>query len=142
MIGKQFEQTSPVESPVQGGMLYLQLSLPASSATTITIPKDLRGLVYVLEGEALVGATMERLSKRQVGVIAPSICGSDLEISNCSTEAEPKELQVLIAAGAPQYSGPLFKCLGHGGAVFATSEATARECIGRYAANPENFGKL
>lgn len=145
MIGSQYGLTSPAASPVKGGMLYLHLSLPASCSTAVKIPIGFRGIALCIEGEALVGATKSHLSKRDAAVLS----SPDLqENNNKETISEltifnpgKEEMQMLIAAGTPQHSGPLYKTLGNGGAIFAASEDAARACMKRFEADPDNFGK-
>jgi len=143
MIGSQWGVTSPTASPVPGGMLYMHVSLPATGTTTAVIPAGFRGIVYVLEGAALIGATKAHLGKRDAAVLSPEAQqtegdnGGELYISNPGEE----EMQCLVAAAAPQHSGPLYKTLGNGGAMFATSEDAARLCMQRYENDPDNFGK-
>jgi redox-sensitive bicupin YhaK (pirin superfamily) len=140
IIGSQFGHTSPTASPIIGGMLYLHLSLPASGSTVVKIPAGFRGIALCIEGEALIGATKTHLSKRDAAVLSPGIIneGSELVISNPGNN---EEMQVLLAAGPPQHSGPLYKSLGNGGAIFAASEDAARVCMKRFEADPDNFGK-
>jgi redox-sensitive bicupin YhaK (pirin superfamily) len=143
IVGSQFGLTSPTPSPAIGGLLYLHVSFPASGATKITIPAGFRGIAYVLEGEALIGGTKAHLDKRDAAVLSPDACKSDgckdseLIISNPGEG----DIQCLVAAGAPQYSGPLYKTLGNGGAMFAATEDAARACMQRYEKDPNNSGK-
>jgi redox-sensitive bicupin YhaK (pirin superfamily) len=138
IIGEQFGVLSPQESPVVGGLLYLHLSLPASGTTSVKIPPGFRGIIYMLEGEALVGGTKAHLTKRQAAMLSSDASEGDVCISNPSTD---QALQLLLAAGAPQHSGTLYKTLGNGGAMFASSENAARACMARFESDPENFGK-
>lgn len=153
IIGSQFGLTSPAATPVPGGMLYLHLSLPPSGTTSVTIPRGFRGISYVVEGQALVGATRARLGKRDAAVLSPDAgtgTGTGTGEGTGDSDGDSKllvanpggeELQLLVAAGAPQHSGPLRKVLGHGGAIFARDEDAARGCMRRFEANPHNFGK-
>lgn len=141
MIGSQYGYTSPMESPVRGGMLYVHLSLPPSRSAIVTVPGGFRGIVLCVEGEALVGGNRSRLTQREAAVLSPDDESSSSKEMVVVNPSEGEEMQVLVAAGAPQYSGPLYKTLKHGGAIFASSEDAARACMKRFESDPDNFGK-
>ena len=48
---------------------------------------------------------------------------------------------MLIVTGQPIHGGPIFKKLGNGGAVIASSANGAREKMVEYEANRLDFGK-
>jgi redox-sensitive bicupin YhaK (pirin superfamily) len=74
-------------------MLYLHLSLPAAGSTSVKIVPGFRGVIYMLEGEAMVGA---HLLKRQAAVLSSAAGEGKVFISNPSAE---HDLQLLLAAG-------------------------------------------
>jgi redox-sensitive bicupin YhaK (pirin superfamily) len=77
-------------------MLYLHLSLPAAGSTSVKIVPGFRGVIYMLEGEAMVGGTKAHLLKRQAAVLSSAAGEGEVFISNPSAE---HDLQLLLAAG-------------------------------------------
>lgn len=60
---------SPVELGTPG--LILDVELPKGGAFSRPIPSDLNGFVYMLEGDASLGANRRRASRSQIAVLGP-----------------------------------------------------------------------
>jgi redox-sensitive bicupin YhaK (pirin superfamily) len=92
---------SPVELGTPG--LILDVELPAGGTFSSPIPPDFNGFVYLLEGEATVGANGRRAKRPQIAVLGP---GRSLTVS----DAQPGTRFVLMAGRpygeAPIYNGP------------------------------------
>ena len=60
---------SPIELGTPG--LILDVEMPNGGAFTSPIPSDFNGFVYMLEGEASLGANQRRASRAQIAVLGP-----------------------------------------------------------------------
>ncbi len=60
---------SPIELGTPG--LILDVEMPKGGAFTSPIPSDFNGFVYMLEGEASLGANQHRASRSQIAVLGP-----------------------------------------------------------------------
>ena len=89
---------SPVELGTPG--LILDVELPHGGGFTSPIPSDFNAFVYMLEGEAGVGAKRGRASRSQIAVLGP---GTALTVE----DADPGTRFVLMA-GQPYGETPLF----------------------------------
>ena len=89
---------SPVELGTPG--LILDVELPRGGAFTSPVPSDFNAFVYMLEGEAGVGAKRGRASRSQIAVLGP---GTALTVE----DADPGTRFVLMA-GQPYGETPLF----------------------------------
>jgi len=89
---------SPVELGTPG--LILDVELPRGGAFTSPVPSDFNAFVYMLEGQAGVGAKRRRASRSQIAVLGP---GTALTVE----DADPGTRFVLMA-GQPYGETPLF----------------------------------
>ena len=89
---------SPVELGTPG--LILDVELPQGGAFTSPVPSGFNAFVYMLEGEAGVGANRRRASRSQVAVLGP---GTALTVE----DADPGTRFVLMA-GQPYGETPVF----------------------------------
>jgi len=140
LVGEQYGHRSPVPSPVEGGLLYLHIQLPTDTSTTLTIPADFQGFVYVMQGTAAVEGTV--VEERHTAVLSNSKKECQLSVAYTNGGSDKGEVQMIVCAGKPQQAGKMIKLLGNGGAVFATSEEEVRAIMARYEANPKNFGTV
>jgi redox-sensitive bicupin YhaK (pirin superfamily) len=92
---------SPVELGTPG--LILDVELPKGGAFSSPVQPGFNGFVYMLEGEASVGASAERASRSQIAVLGP---GTSLAM----TDVRPGTRFMLMAGKpygeAPIYNGP------------------------------------
>lgn len=92
---------SPVELGTPG--LILDVELPKGGSFSRTLPSDFNGFLYVLEGEASLGANRRRVSRSQIAVL-----GSGHEVT--VVDAQPGTRFMLMAGKpygeAPVYNGP------------------------------------
>lgn len=92
---------SPVELGTPG--LILDVELPKGGSFSSAIPSDFNGFVYMLDGEATLGARRRRARRSQIAVLAP---GGSLAVQ----EAQPGTRFMLMAAKpygeTPIYNGP------------------------------------
>jgi redox-sensitive bicupin YhaK (pirin superfamily) len=92
---------SPVELGTPG--LILDVELPLGGAFSRSIPSDFNGFVYMLEGEASLGANQLRAIPPQIAVLGP---GGALTVEG----AQPGTRLILMAGKpygeAPIYNGP------------------------------------
>ena len=92
---------SPIELGTPG--LILDVELPRGGSFRSSVPSDFNGFVYMLEGEASIGANARRASRSQIAVLGP---GETLEL----TDAEPGARFMLMAGRPygemPVYNGP------------------------------------
>ena len=89
---------SPVELGTPG--LILDVELPEGGGFTSPVPSGFNAFVYMLEGEAGVGANRRRASRSQIAVLGP---GTALTVE----DADPGTRFVLMA-GQPYGETPLF----------------------------------
>jgi redox-sensitive bicupin YhaK (pirin superfamily) len=89
---------SPVELGTPG--LILDVELPQGGGFTSPIPSDFNAFVYMLEGEASVGANRRRARRSQIAVLGPGVA---LAVE----EAQPGTRFVLMA-GKPYGETPVF----------------------------------
>ena len=89
---------SPVELGTPG--LILDIELTAGGAVSRPVPSDFNGLVYMLEGEAALGANRARASRGQIAVLGP---GSGLTV----VDAQPGT-RFMVMAGAPYGEEPIY----------------------------------
>jgi quercetin 2,3-dioxygenase len=92
---------SPVKLGTPG--LLLDVELPNGGAFSSPVPIDFNGFVYLLEGEADLGANRRRASRSQIAVLGP---GRALTVAN----AQPGTRFMLMAGKpygeTPVYNGP------------------------------------
>jgi redox-sensitive bicupin YhaK (pirin superfamily) len=92
---------SPVELGTAG--LILDVELPNGGSVSSPVPSDFNGFVYMLEGEANLGANRRRASRSQIAVLGP---GSALAVE----QAQPGTRFMLMAGKpygeTPVYNGP------------------------------------
>jgi redox-sensitive bicupin YhaK (pirin superfamily) len=92
---------SPVELGTPG--IILDVELPKGGSFTTNVPSEFKGFVYMLEGEASLGAHKDRASRSQIAVLGP---GGALTV----TDATPGTRFLLMAAKPygemPVYNGP------------------------------------
>jgi redox-sensitive bicupin YhaK (pirin superfamily) len=89
---------SPVVLGTPG--LILDVELPAGGSFATPVPAEFNGFVYMLEGEANVGANQRRARRGQIAVFG---AGERLTVS----EAEPGT-RFLLMAGKPYGETPIF----------------------------------
>ena len=87
---------SPVELGTPG--LILDVELPKGGAFTSPVPSDFNGFVYMLEGEASLGANRRRASRSQIAVLGP---GRTLTVA----DAQPGT-RFMLMAGKPYGETP------------------------------------
>ena len=92
---------SPVELGTPG--LILDVELPKGGAFTTPVQSDFNGFVYMLEGEASLGANQRRASRAQIAVLGP---GRVITVA----DARPGTRFMLMAGKpygeTPVYNGP------------------------------------
>ena len=92
---------SPIELGTPG--LILDVDFPKGGGFSSAIPSDFNGFVYMLEGEASLGARRRRARPSQIAVLGP---GGSLAVE----EAQPGTRFMLMAAKpygeSPIYNGP------------------------------------
>ena len=92
---------SPVELGTPG--LILDVELPKGGAFSSPVASDFNGFVYMLEGEASLGANRRRASRSQIAVLGP---GRAVTV----VDAQPGTRFMLMAGKpygeAPVYNGP------------------------------------
>ena len=91
-------EDSPVELGTPG--LILDVELPRGGTFSTPVPSDFNGFVYVLEGEATLGANQLREKRSDIGVLGH---GSTVSV----TEAAPGTRFMLMAA-RPYGESPIF----------------------------------
>ena len=89
---------SPIELGTPG--LILDVEMPKGGAFTSPIPSDFNGFVYMLEGEASLGANQHRASRSQIAVLGP---GRAVTVA----AAQPGT-RLMIMAGQPYGETPVF----------------------------------
>ena len=89
---------SPIELGTPG--LILDVEMPKGGAFTSPIPSDFNGFVYMLEGEASLGANQHRASRSQIAVLGP---GRAVTVA----AAQPGT-RLMIMAGRPYGETPVF----------------------------------
>ena len=89
---------SPIELGTPG--LILDVELPKGGAFSSPVPADFNGFVYMLEGEAGVGANRRRASRSQIAVLGP---GRSLTVE----DAQPGT-RFLLMAGKPYGETPVY----------------------------------
>jgi redox-sensitive bicupin YhaK (pirin superfamily) len=89
---------SPVELGTPG--LILDVELPKGGAFSASVPSDFNGFVYMLEGEASLGADRRRARRAQIAVLGP---GRALTVA----DAEPGT-RFLLMAGKPYGETPIY----------------------------------
>ncbi|HTX50194.1 MAG TPA: pirin family protein [Caulobacteraceae bacterium] len=88
-------QVAGVRGPVDPGAtqpIFLDLRLPAGSATTVPLPEGHNAFVYVFEGAAEVGEAAERLPAGRIGVLST---GSEARLASASGG------RLILVAGKP-----------------------------------------
>ena len=92
---------SPIELGTPG--LILDVQLPTGGAVSTPVPAPFNGFVYMLEGEADIGANRRRASRSQIAVLGP---GGAITVE----EARPGTRFMLMAGKpygeTPVYNGP------------------------------------
>ncbi len=84
-----------VRGPVDPGAtepIFLDITLPAGSATHVALPEGHNAFVYVFEGEARVGDPGEALASGRIGVLST---GDEVAL------AAPKGARLILVAGKP-----------------------------------------
>jgi len=89
---------SPVELGTPG--LVLDVDLPNGGTFTSPVPSDFNGFVYMLEGEANLGANTRRAHRSQIAVLGP---GRQVTVK----EAQPGT-RFLLMAGKPYGETPVY----------------------------------
>jgi len=89
---------SPVELGTPG--LVLDVALPQGGGFSMPVPSDFNGFIYMLEGEASLGANRRRASRSQMAVLGP---GSKLTVADAWLET-----RFLLMAGKPYGETPVF----------------------------------
>jgi len=89
---------SPIELGTPG--LILDVELPNGGAFSSPIPSDFNGFVYMLEGEAGLGANRRRASRSQIAVL-----GHGREVT--AVDAQPGT-RFMVLAGRPYGETPIF----------------------------------
>jgi len=89
---------SPVELGTPG--LILDVQLPNGGTFNTRVPADFNGFVYMLEGEASLGAGKRRATPPQIAVLGP---GAALTV----TDAKPST-RFLLMAGKPYGETPIY----------------------------------
>jgi redox-sensitive bicupin YhaK (pirin superfamily) len=94
-------ESSPVELGTPG--LILDVELPRGGAFSSLVPSEFNGFVYMLEGEASIGANTRRASRSQIAVLG---AGSAFTV----VDAQPGTRFMLMAGKpygeTPVYNGP------------------------------------
>jgi redox-sensitive bicupin YhaK (pirin superfamily) len=90
------------ESPVELGTpgVILDVELPKGGTFTTHVPSEFKGFVYMLAGEASLGAHKDRARRTQIAVLGP---GGALTV----TDAEPGT-RFLLMAGKPYGEMPVY----------------------------------
>src|ERR1700730_7972139 len=89
---------SPVELGTPG--LILDVELPRGGAFSTPVPSDFNGFVYLLEGEASLGANRRRARRSQIAVLGP---GRTVTV----VDAKPGT-RFLLMAGRPYGETPVY----------------------------------
>jgi quercetin 2,3-dioxygenase len=89
---------SPVELGTAG--LILDVELPNGGSVSSPVPSDFNGFVYMLEGEANLGANRRRASRSQIAVLGP---GSALAV-----EQAQHGTRFMLMAGKPYGETPVY----------------------------------
>ena len=89
---------SPIELGTPG--LILDVEMPKGGAFSNPVPSDFNGFVYILEGEASLGANRLRASRSQIAVLGP---GRALTL----VDAQPGT-RFLLMAGKPYGESPVY----------------------------------
>jgi redox-sensitive bicupin YhaK (pirin superfamily) len=89
-------------SPIELGTpaLILDVELPRGGEFDSPIPPDFNGFVYMLEGEAGIGANRRPASRSQIAVLGP---GRTVTLS----DAQPGT-RFMLMAGRPYGESPVF----------------------------------
>jgi quercetin 2,3-dioxygenase len=94
-------QGSPIELGTPG--LILDVELPQGGSFSSPVPFDFNGFVYMLEGDASLGATRRRASRSQIALLGP---GRTVTV----VDAQPGTRFMLMAGlpygETPVYNGP------------------------------------
>ena len=89
---------SPVELGTPG--LILDVALPQGGAFSTSVPSDFNGFIYMLEGEASLGANRRRASRSQMAVLGP---GGALTVADAQLGT-----RFMLMAGKPYGETPVF----------------------------------
>lgn len=89
---------SPIHLGTPG--LILDVDLPEGGAFTTPVPSGFNGFVYMLEGEATLGANQRRASRSQIAVLGQ---GRELSV----LDAQPGT-RFMLMAGQPYGESPIF----------------------------------
>jgi hypothetical protein len=89
---------SPVELGTPG--LILDVTLPAGGTFSTPVPPEFNGFVYMLEGQAVLGANRRRAIPPQIGVLGP---GRAVTVANASPGT-----RFLLMAGKPYRETPIY----------------------------------
>jgi redox-sensitive bicupin YhaK (pirin superfamily) len=89
---------SPVELGTPG--LILDVELPRGGAFSTPVPSDFNGFVYLLEGEASLGANRRRARRSQIAILGP---GRAVTVD----DAQPGT-RFLLMAGRPYGETPIY----------------------------------
>jgi quercetin 2,3-dioxygenase len=89
-------------SPVELGTpaLILDVALPQGGAFSSPVPSDFNGFIYMLDGEASLGANRRRASRAQMAVLGP---GEALTVADARLGT-----RLLLMAGKPYGEVPVF----------------------------------
>jgi quercetin 2,3-dioxygenase len=89
---------SPVELGTPG--IILDVELPKGGAFNSQVPSDFNGFVYMLEGEAAIGANRRRASRYQIAVFGP---GRTLTVDDATPGT-----RFMLMAGKPYGETPIY----------------------------------
>jgi hypothetical protein len=89
---------SPVELGTQASILDVEL--PEGGETSLAVPSEFQGFVYMLEGEAAFGDSMRRANVQQLVLLGP---GDELRVTNASAGT-----RFMLMAGQPYGETPRF----------------------------------
>ena len=91
-------ESSPVALGTPG--LILDVELPKGGAFTTPVPSDFNGFVYMLEGEASLGANQRRASRAEIAILGP---GRVITVA----DAWPGT-RFMLMAGKPYGESPIY----------------------------------
>jgi redox-sensitive bicupin YhaK (pirin superfamily) len=89
---------SPVELGTPG--LILDVALPQGGGFSRSVPSDFNGFIYMLEGEASLGANRRRARRTQIAVLGP---GDGLTVADAQLGT-----RFMLMAGKPYGETPIF----------------------------------
>ncbi|MDF1795116.1 MAG: pirin family protein [Coxiellaceae bacterium] len=117
-------------------VLYMRVVIKANKTKEINLEhNNWNGFVYVIEGSGFFGANEDKAAYQNL-LIFDTKESTSLTVSN----AMDSDLVFMLALGKP-HNKDFSKLLGHGGAVVADTEESAREAMTAFEADEDNFGK-